>query len=192
MELENVKKAVCLIQSTAEGNRVLYEGTGFHFGSGWIMTVAHNFQDDDETDETFHNIMAKGKFKVTWNGHEFEEHKRMAFVHHLQPGDDADTQNKDIAMFKLGIQYEYGRNQNDYSDWENSEDEMLRSMNAASCAIANAQGAQLFHPQNPQVRENVYAFYYGGADDAFKEEELKITKITQGTKRTPIIYYNLP
>lgn len=191
MELENVKKAVCLIQSTGEGNQV-FKGTGFHFGSGWIMTVAHNFQahnETDETDETFHSIMAEGKFKVTWNGHEFEEHKRMAFVHHLQPGDYADHQNKDIAMFKLGIQYEYGRDQEDYSDWEKSEDEMLRSMNAASFAIANAQGAQLFHPQNPQVGENVYAFYYGGA---VKEEELKITKITQGTKRTPIIYYNLP
>lgn len=192
MELENVKKAVCLIQSTGEGNQV-FKGTGFHFGSGWIMTVAHIFQDDQEGNQKDHNIMSKGKVKVTWNGLEFEEHKRMAFVHHLQPGEDPDPQNKDIAMIKLGIQYEYGRDEKDYSDWEKSEHEKLISMNAASCAIANAQGAQLFHPQNPEVGEDVYAFHYGGAVDTFKEEKpMKITKITPGTKRTPVIYYNLP
>lgn len=43
MELENVKKVVCLIQSIVEGNWVFYEGIGFYFGSGWIMIVVYNF-----------------------------------------------------------------------------------------------------------------------------------------------------
>lgn len=189
MELENVKKAVCLIQSTAEGNRVLYEGTGFHFGNGWIMTVAHNFQDDKERNKKDHNIMSEGKFKVTWNGQKFEQHKRMAFIHQLKPGDNTDFQNKDIAMFKLGTQYEYGGRNNDRSDWEEIEDEMLEKVNASSCAIADVQ----FDPPNPQVGDDVYAFHYGGDGNKLQEEQpITITEITQGTKRTPSICYNLP
>lgn len=189
MELENVKKAVCLIQSTAEGNRVLYKGTGFHFGRGWIMTVAHNFQDDQERKKKDHNIMSEGKFKVTWNGCEFEEHKRMAFIHQLKPGENTDFKNKDIAMFKLGTQYEYGGRNNDRSDcnWEKREDEKLEKMNASSCAIADVQ----FDPPNPQVGDDVYAFHYGGDGNKLQEEQpITITEITQGTKRTPSICYN--
>ena len=189
MELANVKKAVCLIQCTGEQNQVLTEGTGFHFGGGWIMSVAHNFQDDQETDQTVHNFMSGGKFKVTWNGHTFGEHKRMAFIHHLEPGEYTDIKNTDIAMFKLGIQYEYARKKENYTPWEKSEDEMLKSMEAASCAIANVQ----FDAPGPKEGENVYAFHYGGASNTLQEEQpIKITKITPGTKRTPSIYYNLP
>ena len=188
MELENVEKAVCLIQSTGKGNQV-YEGTGFHFGRHWIMSVAHNFQDNQERDQTSHNIMSEGKFKVTWHGHEFEEHKRMAFVHHLKPDGGTDFKHKDIAMFKLGKQYEYGRHEKDYSTWEKTEDETLSKMDAASCGIANVQ----LDPPDPKEEEIAYAFHYGGGNNTLRVDQPKITKITaiQGTKRAPSIYYNL-
>ena len=182
-----MKKAVCLIQCTGEGNQVLTKGTGFHFGRGWIISVAHNFQDDQETDKELHNFMSKGKFKVIWNGHTFGEHKRMAFVHHLKPGEYTDFQNTDIALFKLGIQYERGCNEDLYPEWEKKEKEMLKSMKAESCAFTNH--SLQFDPTSPREGKNVYVFHYGGASNTLQEEQLEITNIIPGTKRTPSIYY---
>ncbi|KAJ7389951.1 hypothetical protein OS493_028001 [Desmophyllum pertusum] len=74
-----------------EGNPVPYKGTGLYFGSGWIMTVAHNFQAGNEMNETIHSIFLNGKFRVEFDieGQKYvfpaEERKRMAFIHHLEP-----------------------------------------------------------------------------------------------------------
>lgn len=45
--------------------------------------------------------------------------QRMAFIHRLKPGDKIDERNMDIAMVKLGHQYECVRT--DYQDWEKGE-----------------------------------------------------------------------
>ena len=174
-ELQKVKDAVCLIVAEtedAQGNPQTYKGTGFYFGGGWIMTVAHNFQDENEMNETIHSIFSNGKFRVEFDieGQKYvfpaEERKRMAFIHHLESGKDADRKNKDIAMVKLGHQWEYGRN--DYTAWEREEQEKLGTMGAHDFPLANIDVPK------PEKDETVYAVHYGGNDDSKKSEESKI------------------
>ncbi|KAJ7389959.1 hypothetical protein OS493_028009 [Desmophyllum pertusum] len=175
-ELQKVKDAVCLIVGETRderGNLVSFKGTGFYTGLGWIMTVAHNFQDDIEqnkTDKTTHSILSDARFRVEFDiegqKYVFQERKRMAFIHHLEPGEDADPQNKDIAMVKLGHQWDYGRI--DYTKWEKEEQEKLGTMGAHDFALANIDVPK------PEKDETVYAVHYGGNDDSKKSEESKI------------------
>ncbi|KAJ7389961.1 hypothetical protein OS493_028012 [Desmophyllum pertusum] len=176
-ELQKVVKTVCLIEGEMrdeEGNPVPYKGTGLYFGGGWIMTVAHNFQDDIERNETTHSILSDARFQVKFDvgGQEyvFQEHQRMAFIHHLEPGEDADPKNKDIAMVKLGHQWGYGGR--DYPTWEREEHEMLKAMGAEDFALAKID------PPTPKKDETVYAVHFGGANDDKKSEESKILRIT--------------
>ncbi|KAJ7390015.1 hypothetical protein OS493_027539 [Desmophyllum pertusum] len=140
------------------------------------MTVAHNFQDENEMNETIHSIFSNGKFRVEFDieGQKYvfpaEERKRMAFIHHLESGKDADRKNKDIAMVKLGHQWEYGRN--DYTAWEREEQEKLGAMGAHRFALAKID------VPTPKTDETVYAVHFGGANDDKKSEESKILRIT--------------
>ncbi|KAJ7389954.1 hypothetical protein OS493_028004 [Desmophyllum pertusum] len=155
-ELQKVKDAVCLIvgEMRDEGlNLVRYKGTGLYYGGGWIMTVAHNFQDDIERNETTHSILSDARFRVKFDvgGQEyvFQAHQRMAFIHHLEPGDDTDFRNKDIAMVKLGHQWAYGGR--DYPHWEREEHEKLEAMGAQRFALCEMGPLTLI------INETVYA-----------------------------------
>lgn len=87
--LEELKDAVCLIECIDQAGDK-FRGTGFHYGDGWVMTVAHNFQDDNKDNETSHSYLSEGNFRVLFHvegkKYEFLEHKRTAFVHHLKTG----------------------------------------------------------------------------------------------------------
>ncbi|PFX18978.1 hypothetical protein AWC38_SpisGene16621 [Stylophora pistillata] len=50
----------------------------------------------------------------------------------VKPGDNADFKNKDIAMVKLGFQYEYTREKTAYKPWEKKEDDLLKQLVADS------------------------------------------------------------
>ena len=98
----------------------------------------------------------------------------MAFVHHLNPGEATDFENKDIGMVKLGIQYEYGRNQDDYSDWEKEEKKMLDEMLPSNFGLAQVAAAE------PKVEDSVYVVYYGDDNENKLVKEVKITDIAEG------------
>ncbi|KAJ7389957.1 hypothetical protein OS493_028007 [Desmophyllum pertusum] len=178
-ELQMVERAACLIvgkTKNGEGNLVSYKGTGFHYGNGWIMTVAHNFQDENEMNETIHSIFSNGKFRVEFDieGQKYvfpaEERKRMAFIHHLEPGEDTDFKNKDIAMVKLGHQWGHGGR--DYPPWEEEERKMLDEMGARWFALCE------MGPLTPIKNETVYAVHFGGANHSKKSEKSKILRTT--------------
>jgi hypothetical protein len=89
-ELKNFAKATCLIKCLLEvGPPARYiKGTGFYFGSGWVMSVAHNFQNATDTPQ-LHSLLSSATFTFTVNGEQFvfaNQGNRMAFIHHLQPG----------------------------------------------------------------------------------------------------------
>ena len=173
--MEKIKDAVCLIECMdQEEQEVEFTGTGFHYGNGWVMTAAHNFQDDENDDNTSHSYLSEGKFRVLFHvgGKEyvFPQRKRTAFVHHLNPGVWADEKNKDIAMVKLGIQYDPS-----VEDWEEEEAKTLTEMKPFAFSQTD--------PPIPNVGDHVYAIYNG--DDGSKVEKMiKIKRISEGGKQT--------
>ncbi len=166
-QLKEFAEATCLIEAGR------YKGTGFHFGSGWIMSVAHNFQNDDTDNEHLHSLLSSAKFTFTIDGTECvfsSAENRMAFIHHLQPGDEVDPRNMDIALVKLGIQYEYGRGDDDYNIWENEEQQKLNEMELK--CFADIEERQVTED------EKVYAIHYGGDDNNRKKQELTVTRVS--------------
>lgn len=164
-----IGKGVCLIRAGG------YKGTGFHYGSGWVMTVAHNFQNDAKDTESIHSLLSKASFTFNVNGKPFvfKENKRMAFIHHLKPGEFVDPDNKDIAMVKLGIQWEYGRSNNE--DWEKEEQEQLNEMKLPALAeIDKDQERQV------KVGDKVFAIHYGGDDDTMKKTDQTVRAVNDG------------
>ena len=126
-ELEKLKNATCLIQAVDGSN-----ATGFHYGCGWIMTVAHIFQKDSDP-EKFHSLLSGATFTFNVRGEEITfkaDAKRLAFIHRLTPGEQVDQRNMDIAMVKLGKQYDDKVGAN----WENYEQRQLKELNLASFA----------------------------------------------------------
>ncbi len=174
-ELEEFAKATCLITAGRK------HGTGFHFGRGWIMSVAHNFQNDDTDNEHLHSLLSSAKFTFTIDGTECvfsSAENRMAFIHHLQPGDEVDPRNMDIALVKLGIQYEYGRRDDDYNIWENEEQQKLNDMELK--CFADIEERQVTED------EKVYAIHYGGGGNR-KKVQLTVKRVEQIRNSRPTI-----
>ena len=126
------EQATCSIQSADLEDNV-YTGTGFLYGNGWVISVAHNFQNDNTDREQQHSLLSRAHFTFTVNGQRFDfprpPRNRMALINHLRPGNNIDPNNMDIAMVKLGIQYEYMRSKNDYEPWEKTEQQNLKFAN---------------------------------------------------------------
>ena len=141
------ENATCLIKAG------IWRGTGFFFGRGWVMSVAHNFQNDDADPEQLHTLLSQARFRFTVNGVtvEFPGRSRMAFIHHLQPGENVDRRNMDIAMVKLGKQYEYGSRE--FQPWELAEEEKLQAMQLQSVFAT-------LHRQQAAPDDTVHAIYY--------------------------------
>lgn len=172
--LEELKDAVCLIESVDQAGDK-FTGTGFHYGDGWVMTVAHNFQDNKNDNETSHSYLSEGNFRVLFHvggkKYEFLEHKRTAFVHHLKTGKKPDFKNKDIGMVKLGVQYHGNENP---PDWEDKERKQLIEMKAVA-----------FSKIDPPVHgagDDVYAIYYGDAGSTV--QKMKIKRTSEKGKQT--------
>ena len=115
---QEYRNATCLVETRDS------EGTGFLYGdSGWVMSVAHNFQNERDRRD-MHSLLPGASFIFNVDGIQFafppppHPHRRMAFIHHLQAGENVDPNNKDIAMVKLGVQHEHGRHPKDYKEWE--------------------------------------------------------------------------
>lgn len=170
--LDGIQDAVCLIKCIVqEGKKP--KGTGFHYGDGWVMTVAHNFQDDTKDNETSHSFLSEGKFRVLFHvggkKYEFDQHNRTAFVHHLTPGKKTDFKNMDIGMVKLGVQYDRSEK---LSDWEVTEEEQIK-------AIKHLAFAQTDPPVHG-AGDDVYVIYYGDAGTTV--EKVKIKRISEKGK----------
>ena len=170
--LQKKGEGVCLIR-TRDSKGDTYKGTGFHYGNGWVMTAAHNFQDIGPDGEKNHSLINQSEFSFFVGGQPrtFGRHVRMAFIHHLEPGENAHSEDKDIAMVKLGLQYEYGRNPCDYTEWEEEERQ-------------NLDGLEIFAKQddrNVQVGQTVHAVHFGGNNNEKKFEESSIASITGGS-----------
>ena len=145
------ENATCLIKTP------ISQGTGFFFGGGWVMSVAHNFQNDDADPEQLHSLLPQTSFRFTLNDHayDFQPQIRMAFIHHLQPGKKVDPHNMDIAMVKLGKQYEYGRTE--FQPWELAEEAILQAMQLQSVFST-------IHDQQAAPNDTVHAIYYAGEE----------------------------
>ena len=179
--MERIKDAVCLIECVDQEGKPKSTGTGFHYGSGWVMTVGHNFQDDKKKDDkTSHSYLSEGKFRVLFyvggKEYKFPERKRMAFAHHLNLGEYTDVKNKDIAMVKLGIQYEFGRDEKEYTLWEKEEQQMLQQMYPRNFGLVQADAA------DPEKNDSVCVVYYGDGvgNKSTLVKETKIKAITKG------------
>ena len=148
------ENATCLIKTP------ISQGTGFFFGRGWVISVAHNFQNDDADPEQLHSLLPQTSFRFTVNGVtvEFPGRSRMAFIHHLQPGENVDPHNMDIAMVKLGKQYEYGRTE--FQPWELAEEAILQAMQLQSVFAT-------LHRQQAAPDDTVHAIYYAGGEQNF-------------------------
>ena len=150
-EWVSYKNATCLIETPDS------QGTGFFFGRGWVMSVAHNFQNDDTDPEQLHTLLSQTSFRFTVNGHthDFPPQRRMAFIHHLEPGENVDPKNMDIAMVKLGKQYEYDRTE--FQPWELAEEAILQAMQLRPVFAA-------IHDQQAAPNDTVHAIHYAGEE----------------------------
>ena len=151
--------------------KLKWSGTGFYYGKGWIMTAAHNLRGPSKDNETSHSCLSEGKFRVLFDiggkyPYEFADGRRMAFFHHLQPlGKSADLKNKDIGMVRLGRQWEWGREEHDYSQWEKDENKKLEEMESHVFPLV-----QIDAP-HAKAGDDAYAVYYVGG----KKEVVKVT-----------------
>lgn len=163
---QKLQNSVCLIRTYDELGNVQRKGTGFmHCSGGWITTAAHIFQNS--------TVLSHGRFDVQFDTARqdqiiFQNRRRMAFICSL--GDE----NEDIAMVKLGKQWEYCRNE--FDDWENDEDERLK----------NITNIPLVDPTEHIEREVKYAAYYDGADDTKKFEAFRGV-LPVGSSGCPIV-----
>ena len=170
-EWVSYKNATCLIETPDS------QGTGFFFGRGWVMSVAHNFQNDDTDPEQLHTLLSQASFRFTVNGHthDFLPQRRMAFIHHLQPGRNVDPHNMDIAMVKLGKQYEYGTRE--FQTWELDEEAELQAMQLQPVFAT-------IHDQQAAPNDTVHAIHYAG-------EEPNVARLTvagvEGNPDNPIM-----
>ena len=193
--LEEFKKATCLIQTDNSEGNPYNAGTGFFFGGGWIMSVAHNFQNDDAVPEQLHSLLSEARFRFVVNGRSYcfppddqppqRPIRRMAFIHHLRPGENVHPNNMDIAMVKLGKQYEYG-NRREFQDWEIAEETQLQRMNVRS-------GFATLDDPATVPGDTVHAIHCGGQDPNVGrtrltvEETLNVRNEVGNPDRIPIM-----
>ena len=181
--LEEFKKATCLIQTyDSKGN--VYIGTGFLYGKGgWVMSVAHNFQNDDTDPEQLHSLLSEARFIFTVRGHrgqwiDFPRRRRTAFIHHLQPGNSVDLNNMDIGMVKLGKQYKHGRKE--FRDWEIAEEEQLKEMKLQSVFASSIDDRET------DLNDTVYAIHYNENLTDVMKTKLKVRNV-KANQDVPII-----
>ena len=176
---EMCKKVTCLIE-TCDSDGNVYIGTGFFYGQGWVMSVAHNFQNDNRDPKQLHSLLSEARFRFVVDGQSFyfppqppqNPIRRTAFIHHLQPGENIDPNNKDIAMVKLGKQYKYG-DRKEYQDWETVEDIQLKRMQLQSVLAT-------IHDQQAAPNDTVHAIYYAGEEpNNRKTQTLNATNVEQ-------------
>lgn len=163
---QKLQNAVCLIRTYDELGNVS-TGTGFHYGGGgWIMTTAHIFQD--------RSILSNGRFDVQFDTHRqeriiFQRRRRLSFVIRLHSED----RDQDIAMVKLGYQWEYCRKE--LNQWE--KDEVGRLTKIAWLAA---------HAVRPEanVSETQYAVcYVGERPEIFQ----RVLHMPAGSSGCPIV-----
>ena len=179
---QNYMQATCLVMTTDRQGST-FNGTGFLYGdSGWVMTVAHNFQNDDGENmdpRELHSLLQEAEFKFFFNRESFDfphpppNFKRTAFAHHLQAGKAVDSNNMDIAMVKLGSQFEYGRISEAYTKWENSEKEKLDEM----ISQARLSCFATIDMREVVPDENVYALDVNNNRDGIQRTKLKVVKV---------------
>ena len=159
---ESYKNATCLIKTPIK------QGTGFFYGGGWVMSVAHNFQNNTDSEQQ-HSLLYQAHFKFTVDGEEFDfpPQKRVAFIHHLQPENSVDPTNMSIAMVKLGKQYEYNRRE--YQDWEKAEETQLQRMQLQSVFAT-------IHDQQAARNDKVHAIHYAGEEPNVRTTNLTVTE----------------
>lgn len=150
---EHLERGVCSI--TINNARGTSRGTGFHYGNGWVMSNTHVFQSNASVNGVADNLVDEATFTFNANGnvYKFQPHKRMAFIHHLIPGRNANIQRDvDIAMVKLGTQYAYCGRQPD--QWERNEDQQL--MNFPTFADFDSLAVEV---QPESIVEALYPVY---------------------------------
>ena len=161
---------VCRIEVVQE-NGLSYDGTGFYFGDGWILTAAHVLRNRDKVN------MARFVFFPPEMEISFEARPRRAIVHRLLPaGRRPDYHNRDIALVKLGIQFTYGRKRDDLEEWEIDEQQLLEQFNFFdfSSLVKNT-----FTPSGDvqfslRRTDPLTLIHFGGAQNNYKKFEFDI------------------
>ena len=125
-QLEEILKkgrAVCHL-TREDSHRRRFRSTGFHYGNGWIMTAAHCVETEEQVREstvTFSWVDDSG----------IEQCKRFDPRHRMCFSARRITKKsfvEDLALFKMGIQFEKGRQQEEYLDWEKEEKEFMSTV----------------------------------------------------------------
>ena len=168
-QLQSFAKATCLIEAGR------FKGTGFHFGAGWIMSVAHNFRNDDNDRVFQHSLLSETTFSFfSEGGRELKKFlaqpNRTAFIHHLRSGPGIDQRNKDIAMIKLGRQYARPGKE-ELTGWESEEEDNLTELNLTNFAS--------MHKRVVKQDSKVHAIHYGGKNDDRKISESTVKGVTE-------------
>lgn len=122
-KLKQFGSGVCRIEVVQEDG-LSYDGTGFYFGDGWILTAAHVLRNRDKVN------LARFVFFPSEMEISFEARPRRAIIHRLLPaGRRPDYHNRDIALVKLGIQFTHRRKRGDLEEWEIDEQQLLEQFN---------------------------------------------------------------
>lgn len=97
-------------------------GSGFHLGNGWVVTNSHVLN------SRIHVNGATFQF-TTPNGDvlNFESHERFGFRYRINEQDPNGNPVPDLAMVKLGMQYQYG-GVHQPEPWEIAEQSRLSSI----------------------------------------------------------------
>lgn len=169
-KLKQFGSGVCRIEVVQE-NGLSYDGTGFYFGDGWILTTAHVLRNRDKVN------MARFVFFPPEIEISFEARPRRAIIHRLLPaGRRPDYHNRDIALVKLGIQYTYGRKRDDLEEWEIDEQQQLEQFNFFdfSSLVKN-----VFTPSGDvqfslRRTDPLTLIHFGGAQNNYKKFEFDI------------------
>ena len=173
----NFMEAVCCIETP------IGHGSGFHWGSGWVMTNSHVLCGKNILEPNVD--MRQIEFNFSKTSKRFTGQDRFAIV--VELGDGV----PDLALIKLGYQVSYGRNK--FLEWEEDE-EQLRSGLPSLC---NAVGQQVTQGQS------VFVIHYGdtseqkisycGVVQKIYEKEFKHTSYTRrGSSGSPVFDANYP
>ena len=169
-KLKQFGSGVCRIEVVQE-NGLSYNGTGFYFGDGWILTTAHVLRNRDKVN------MARFVFFPAEIEISFEARPRRAIIHRLLPaGRRPDYHNRDIALVKLGIQFTYGRKRDDLEEWEIDEQQLLEQFNFFdfSSLVKNAFTSSGDVQFSLRRTDPLTLIHFGGAQNNYKKFEFDI------------------
>ena len=119
--LEQFGSGVCRVEVARRGHE--YVGSGFYFGSGWVLTTSHVLRNREMLENARFVFVSPEFGEVA-----FEARPRRGMAHRLLPaGRRTDYHNRDVALAKLGVQCDR-HNGHKLEGWEEEEEQLLKKL----------------------------------------------------------------